>query len=63
MTINGRLYHAVNAVCTASYNATFADGNDSEGWTIAPASGVAGTSVTVSYNGENKVKSVTVQAK
>ena len=24
MTINGRLYHAVNAVCTASYNATFA---------------------------------------
>ncbi|MBE6724333.1 MAG: hypothetical protein E7576_03895 [Ruminococcaceae bacterium] len=24
MTVNGKLYHAVNAVCTATYNATFA---------------------------------------
>ena len=24
MTVNGQLYHAVNAVCTATYNATFA---------------------------------------
>ena len=45
------------------YNATFADGNDNTDWTINPTSGVAGTSVTVSYTGENKVKSVTVAPK
>ena len=44
-----------------TYTATFATGNDNEGWTIAPASGVEGATVTVSYSGENKVKSVTVQ--
>ena len=48
---------------TPTYTATFADGNDNEGWTIAPASGVQGATVTVRYEGENKVKSVTVQAK
>jgi uncharacterized repeat protein (TIGR02543 family) len=48
---------------TPTYTATFADGNDNTGWTIAPASGVEGTTVTVSYSGENKVKSVTVKAK
>lgn len=46
-----------------TYTATFADGNDNTDWTITPASGVEGTTVTVSYTGENKVKSVTVQAK
>ena len=46
-----------------NYTATFATGNDNTGWTIDPASGVEGTTVTVSYTGENKVKSVTVQAK
>lgn len=48
---------------TPTYTADFADGNDNEGWTIDPISGVEGTNVTVSYSGENKVKSVTVQAK
>ena len=48
---------------TPTYNATFATGNDNTGWTIDPASGVEGATVTVSYSGENKVKSVTVQAK
>ena len=46
-----------------NYTATFATGNDNTDWTIDPASGVEGTTVTVSYTGENKVKSVTVQAK
>ena len=48
---------------TPTYTATFATGNDNEGWTIAPTSGVEGATVTVTYAGENKVKSVTVQAK
>ena len=48
---------------TPTYNATFAAGNDNTGWTIDPASGAEGTTVTVSYEGENKVKSVTVKAK
>jgi len=48
---------------TPTYTATFAAGNDNEGWTIDPISGVEGTNVTVSYSGENKVKSVTVQEK
>ena len=47
---------------TPTYTATFAAGNDNEDWTIAPASGVEGTTVTVSYSGVHKVKSVTVQA-
>ena len=46
---------------TPTYTATFADGNDNTGWDIDPASGVEGATVTVSYEGENKVKSVTVQ--
>jgi len=46
---------------TPTYTATFAAGNDNEGWTIDPASDVEGATVTVSYSGENKVKSVTVQ--
>jgi len=53
----------INAQWTPTYTATFADGNDNEGWTIDPASDVEGATVTVSYSGENKVKSVTVQAK
>ena len=52
----------INATWTPTYTATFADGNDNTGWTIDPASGVEGTTVTVTYAGENKVKSVTVQA-
>ena len=44
-----------------TYTATFATGNDNTGWNIAPASGTEGTTVTVSYSGENKVKSVTVK--
>ena len=48
---------------TPTYTATFADGNDNTGWDIDPESGAAGTTVTVSYEGENKVKSVTVKAK
>ena len=48
---------------TPTYTATFAAGNDNTGWDIDPASGVEGATVTVSYKGENKVKSVTVQAK
>ena len=46
-----------------THTASFATGNDNTGWTIAPASGVEGTTVTVSYSGENKVKSVTVKGK
>lgn len=46
---------------TPTYTATFATGNDNTGWTIAPTSDVEGATVTVSYTGENKVKSVTVQ--
>ena len=46
---------------TPTYTATFAAGNDNEGWTIDPTSDVEGATVTVSYKGENKVKSVTVQ--
>ena len=53
----------INAQWTPTYTTTFADGNDNEGWTIAPTSGVEGTTVTVSYTGVHKVKSVTVQAK
>ena len=54
--------HAVRLVIT-TYTATFADGSGGTGWTIDPASGVEGATVTVSYSGENKVKSVTVKAK
>lgn len=42
------------------YNATFADGIDNDGWSIDPTQQIAGGTVTVSYVGENKVKSVTV---
>ena len=45
-----------------TYTATFATGNDNTGWTIEPTSDVEGATVTVSYSGENKVKSVTVKA-
>ena len=48
---------------TPTYTATFADGSGGTGWNITPASGAEGTTVTVSYEGENKVKSVTVKAK
>ena len=47
---------------TPTYTATFATGSGGTGWTIDPASGVQGATVTVSYDGENKVKSVTVKA-
>jgi uncharacterized repeat protein (TIGR02543 family) len=53
------LYAQWNVIPT--YNATFADGNDNEGWTIDHTSGVAGATVTVSYEGDNKVKSVKVK--
>ncbi len=43
-----------------THTVTFADGNDSEGWTISPTSGVEGTTVTVSYTGSHKVKSIAV---
>jgi len=46
---------------TPNYTATFADGNDNTGWDIDHTSGVEGATVTVSYKGENKVKSVTVK--
>ena len=47
---------------TPTYTATFATGNDNTGWTIDPTSGAEGATVTVSYSGENKVKSVKVKA-
>jgi hypothetical protein len=53
----------ISAEYDPTYTADFADGNDNTDWTIDPTSGVAGTSVTVSYTGENKVKSVTVAPK
>jgi hypothetical protein len=43
------------------YNADFASGNDNDGWTIDPTQQIAGGTVTVSYTGENKVKSGTVK--
>jgi len=53
--------HGVWAQTT--YTASFADGNDNTGWTIDPTSTTAGSTVTVSYSGGHKVKSVTVEAK
>ena len=44
------------------YTASFATGNDNTGWTIAPTSAIQGPTVTVSYLGEHKVKSVSVKA-
>ncbi len=44
------------------YTASFATGNDNTGWTIAPTSAIQGPTVTVSYSGEHKVKSVSVKA-
>ena len=53
----------ISAEYEPTYNATFAQNiDDAEHWTIDPTSGTEGTSVTVSYTGENKVKSVTVKA-
>ena len=43
----------------ASFNVTFAEGNDNEGWTIDPTFAQTLTYVTVSYAGVHKVKSVT----
>ena len=43
----------------ASFNVTFAEGNDNEGWTIDPTFAQTFTDVTVSYTGVHKVKSVT----
>ena len=43
-----------------TYNVTFADGNDNDDWMIDPEQQIVGGTVTVSYEGENKVKSVTV---
>ena len=43
----------------ASFNVTFAEGNDNEGWTIDPTFAQTFTDVTVSYAGVHKVKSVT----
>ena len=42
-----------------NYTASFATGSGGTGWSISPTSDIAGTTVTVSYTGENKVKSVT----
>lgn len=53
----------ISAEYDPTYNATFADASDaSNGWSISPTSGIVGSTVTVSYTGENKVKSVTVKA-
>lgn len=43
----------------ASFNVTFAEGNDNEGWTIDLTFAETLTDVTVSYAGVHKVKSVT----
>ena len=48
---------------STSHSATFATGNDNTGWTISPTESTAGTTVTVSYEGVHKVKSVSVKAK
>ena len=45
------------------YNTTFATGNDNSGWTITPTQQIEGGTVTVSYSGDHKVKSVTVTNK
>ena len=46
-----------------TYNASFASGNDNDGWTIDPTQQIEGGTVTVSYSGEHKVKSVSVTNK
>lgn len=46
-----------------TYTASFATGSIGPGWSIDPTSTTAGTTVTVSYSGVHKVKSVTVGAK
>ena len=53
----------ISAEYDPTYNATFASGNDNDGWTISPTQQIEGGTVTVSYTGENKVKSVTVTNK
>jgi hypothetical protein len=53
----------ISAEYDPTYNATFASGNDNDGWTISPMQQIEGGTVTVSYTGENKVKSVTVTNK
>jgi hypothetical protein len=50
----------ISAEYDPTYNADFADGNDNTDWTIDPTQQIEGGTVTVSYTGENKVKSVTV---
>ena len=50
----------ISAEYDPTYNADFASGNDNDGWTISPMQQIEGGTVTVSYEGENKVKSVTV---
>ena len=47
----------------AMFDASFATGSGGTGWSISPTSATDGTTVTVSYTGENKVKSVTVTNK
>jgi hypothetical protein len=53
----------ISAEYDPTYNADFADGNDNDGWDIDPEQQIEGGTVTVSYEGENKVKSVTVAPK
>ena len=53
----------ISAEYDPTYNADFASGNDNDGWNIDPEQQIAGGTVTVSYTGENKVKSVTVTNK
>ena len=53
----------ISAEYDPTYNATFASGNDNDGWTIDPTQQIEGGTVTVSYEGENKVKSVKVAPK
>jgi hypothetical protein len=53
----------ISAEYDPTYNADFASGNDNDGWTISPMQQIEGGTVTVSYEGENKVKSVTVTNK
>ena len=46
-----------------TYNATFASDNDNTDWMIDPEQQIEGGTVTVSYDGPHKVKSVTVKKK
>lgn len=46
-----------------TYTASFATGSGGTGWSISPTSDVEGATVTVSYTGQHRVKSVTAKKK